>query len=171
MNREYTMSKTPYLSWDEYFMGIAIFTSLRSKDPNSMDGAVIVNEDQHIVGTGYNGFVAGADEGAFSWERDGDWLDTKYPFVVHAEANAILNSTTDKLDNCRAYATLFPCNECAKQIAQKKIKEVVYLSDKYRGQDFHTASETIFRAAGVNVRKLELASLDTILKRFDNFIP
>jgi len=165
------MPATPYLSWDEYFMGIAIFTSLRSKDPNSKVGAVIVNENQHIVGTGYNGFVAGADENAFSWGRDGEWLDTKYPFVVHAEANAILNSTTDVLNNCRVYATLFPCNECAKHIAQKKIKEVIFLSEKYKGEDFHTASETIFRAAGVAVRKLELQSLEHILQRFEGFVP
>ncbi len=160
-----------YLSWDEYFMGIAIFTSLRSKDPNSKVGAVIVNQDNHIVGTGYNGFVAGANEALFSWEREGEWLNTKYPYVVHAEANAILNATTSDLKGCRIYTTLFPCNECAKKIAQKKIQEVVYLSDKYRGEDFHKASELIFKAAGITTRKLELPSLLTMLKKFEPFIP
>ncbi len=165
------MDSLLYLSWDEYFMGIAIFTSLRSKDPNSKVGAVIVNPENHIVGTGYNGFVAGADESLFSWNREGNWLQTKYPYVVHAEANAILNSTTSDLRGCRIYTTLFPCNECAKKIAQKKMSEVVYLSDKYRGEDFHQASELIFRAGGIVTRKLEMPSLQDILKKFDNYIP
>ena len=165
------MDSLLYLSWDEYFMGIAIFTSLRSKDPNSKVGAVIVNPENHIVGTGYNGFVAGADESLFSWNREGNWLQTKYPYVVHAEANAILNSTTSDLRGCRIYTTLFPCNECAKKIAQKKMSEVVYLSDQYRGEDFHQASELIFRAGGIVTRKLEMPSLQEILKKFDNYIP
>ena len=91
-----------YLSWDEYFMGIAVFTSLRSKDPSSKVGAVIVNEKNRIVGTGYNGFVAGIDESAFSWEREGEWLHTKYPYVVHAEANAILNDLYQSLSGIRS---------------------------------------------------------------------
>ncbi len=159
-----------YLSWDEYFMGIAIFTSLRSKDPSSKVGAVIVNEKNHIVGTGYNGFVAGVDESQFSWEREGEWLETKYPYVVHAEANAILNSTTSNLEGCRIYTTLFPCNECAKQIAQKGIKEVIYVSDKHRDQDFHKAALKIFEAAGVKTRKLEIPPLMDILSNFLKFL-
>lgn len=160
----------PHLSWDEYFMGIAVFTSLRSKDPNSKVGAVIVNERNHIVATGYNGFVAGIDEQKFRWEREGDWLETKYPYVVHAEANAILNSTTNDLRGCRIFATLFPCNECAKHIAQKKIAEVVYLSDKYRGEDFHEASERIFAAAGIIARKLKMPPLPELLTKFERYI-
>lgn len=165
------MQKQTYLSWDEYFMGIAIFTSLRSKDPNSKVGAVIVNDRNHIVGTGYNGFIAGVDESRFSWEREGKWINTKYPYVVHAEANAILSSTTDDLRNCFIYATLFPCNECAKHIAQKKIREVIYLSDKYRGEDFHRASEIIFEASGTLVRKLDMPHLHELLKKFTGYIP
>ncbi len=164
------MPPLTYLSWDEYFMGIAIFTSLRSKDPNSKVGAVIVNAENHIVGTGYNGFVAHADESLFNWEREGEWIETKYPYVVHAEANAILNSTTSDLRNCRIYTTLFPCNECAKHIAQKGITEVVFLSDKYRGKDFHTASELIFTATGIRVRKLDLPPLKEIIDKFSGFI-
>ncbi len=160
-----------YLSWDEYFMGIAVFTALRSKDPNSKVGAVIVNSDHHIVGTGYNGFVAGAREELFSWSREGEWLDTKYPYVVHAEANAILNATTSNLKGCRIYTTLFPCNECAKKIAQKKIQEVIYLSDKYREEDFHLASLRIFEATGIATRKLAMPPLTEVLERFRAFIP
>jgi dCMP deaminase len=165
------MQKQTYLSWDEYFMGIAIFTSLRSKDPSSKVGAVIVNNQNHIVGTGYNGFIAGVDESKFSWEREGNWINTKYPYVVHAEANAILSSTTDDLRNCRIYATLFPCNECAKHIAQKKIKEVIYLWDKYRGEDFHRASEMIFEASRTLVRNLNMPPLQELLKKFAGYIP
>lgn len=152
-------------------MGIAIFTSLRSKDPSSKVGAVIVNAQNHIVGTGYNGFIAGVDESRFSWEREGEWIHTKYPYVVHAEANAILSSTTEDLRNCRIYTTLFPCNECAKHIAQKKIGEVIYLSDKYRGEPFHKASEAIFDATGIRVRRLEMPPLRELLQRFAGFIP
>ena len=164
------MKELEYLSWDEYFMGIAVFTSLRSKDPNSKVGAVIVNNENHILGTGYNGFVAGVDEKSFSWEREGEWLQTKYPYVVHAEANAILNSTASDLSKCRIFTTLFPCNECAKKIAQKKIKEVVFLSDKYKGEDFHTASELILKSAGIKTRQFKLDSLQFILKKFEKFI-
>jgi len=162
---------SPYLSWDIYFMGIALFTSLRSKDPSSKVGAVIVNHKNRIIGTGYNGFVAGIDETGFSWQREGEWLNTKYPFVVHAEANAILNSTTSEMENCRIFSTLFPCNECAKKIAQKEIKEVVFLSDKYRDQDFHAASIKIFKAAGIITRKLEMPSLTDISQQFSDFLP
>ncbi|MBN2366572.1 MAG: dCMP deaminase family protein [Calditrichaeota bacterium] len=159
-----------YLSWDEYFMGIAIFTSLRSKDPSSKVGAVIVNHKNHIIGTGYNGFIAGIDESAFGWEREGEWLETKYPYVVHAEANAILNSTTNRMDDCRIYSTLYPCNECAKKIAQKEIKEVIYLSDKHREQDFHAASVKIFQLCGIITRRLEMPSLSEIVEKFSLFL-
>ena len=159
-----------YLSWDEYFMGIALFTSLRSKDPSSKVGAVIVNEKNRIVGTGYNGFVAGVDESAFNWAREGDWLNTKYPYVVHAEANAILNSTTINMENCRIYSTLFPCNECAKKIAQKEIREIIYLSEKHRQQDFHLAAVKIFEVSGIKVRKLVMPPLSEIVKKFSDFL-
>lgn len=162
--------KKQFLSWDEYFMGIAIFTSLRSKDPSSKVGAVIVNEKNHIVGTGYNGFVAGINEDKFSWAREGNWLNTKYPYVVHAEANAILNSTTSNLSNCKIYTTLFPCNECAKHICQKGITEVVYLSDKHRKEDFHLASLRIFEAAGATLRQMQMPPLTEILELFSDFI-
>jgi len=165
------MSELVYLSWDEYFMGITIFTSLRSKDPNSKVGAVIVNTENHILGTGYNGFVAGTDESLFNWQREGKWLETKYPYVVHAEANAILNSTASDLSNCRIYTTLFPCNECAKKIAQKKMNEVIFLSDKYRGEDLHKASEIILKAAGIKTRKFPMPKLQNIIKQFEKFIP
>jgi dCMP deaminase len=159
-----------HLSWDEYFMSIALITSLRSKDPSSKVGAVIVNHKNHIVGTGYNGFVAGVDEKTFSWERKGDWLNTKYPYVVHAESNAILNSTTNDLHNCRIYSTLYPCNECAKKVAQKENQEVIYHSDKYQQEEFHVASEKIFQVANIKTRQLQMLPLQNIIKNFADFL-
>ena len=159
-----------YLSWDEYFMGIALFTSLRSKDPSSKVGAVIVNHKNHIVGTGYNGFISGVDESSFSWNREGDWLQTKYPYVVHAEANAILSSTTSNMQDCRIYSTLYPCNECAKKIAQKEIKEVIYLSEKYHSEKFHIAAVKIFEAAGIQTRQLKMLPLSEMINNFSDFL-
>ncbi|GAB4181815.1 MAG: cytidine/deoxycytidylate deaminase family protein [Calditrichia bacterium] len=163
------MAKLKYLSWDEYFMGIAIFTSLRSKDPSSKVGAVIVNQENRIVGTGYNGFPAGARESMMPWEREGDWLKTKYPYVVHAEANAILSATTHDLRGCKIYTTLYPCNECAKFIAQKNIAEVVYLSNKYQDMDFHQAAEIIFKSKDIRTRKLSMPPLKDLLDQFEEF--
>ncbi|UCF65276.1 MAG: dCMP deaminase family protein [bacterium] len=162
--------KSHYLSWDEYFMGIALFTSLRSKDPSSKVGAVIVNQKNRIIGTGYNGFIAGVEESHFSWNRDGEWLHTKYPYVVHAEANAILNSTSSNMEGCRIYTTLYPCNECAKKIAQKEITEVIYLSEKHREQEFHVASVKIFEVSGVRTRHLHMRPLDEIIRSFSDFL-
>ncbi len=148
------MKRIGYISWDEYFMGVAHLSSLRSKDESSQVGACIVNQKNRIVGIGYNGFPIGCEDDAFPWEREGEWLDTKYPYVVHAEPNAILNSSVD-LEGSRIYVTLFPCNECAKLIIQSGIKEVIYLSDKYEGTDIDKASKRLLNAAKVTYRKLE----------------
>lgn len=143
-----------YINWDDYFMGIAILSSMRSKDPNTQVGACIVNEDKRIVGVGYNGLPKGCEDDDFPWEREGDYLETKYPYVCHAELNAILNSIKS-LRNCSIYVALFPCNECSKAIIQSGIKEIVYLSDKYNGTNENKASKKMLNAAGVKYRKLE----------------
>ena len=147
------MKSNNYISWDEYFMGVAILSSLRSKDPSTKVGACIVNNKKRIVGIGYNGMPYGCDDNEFPWKREGEFLETKYPYVVHAEPNAILNSTT-KLDNSTIYVTLFPCNECAKLIIQSGIKEIVYMSDKYEGTETDTASKKMLKSAGVTWRKV-----------------
>jgi len=152
------MKRKGYLSWDEYFMGVAHLSSLRSKDESSQVGACIVNTKNRIVGIGYNGFPIGCDDEVFPWEREGDFLDTKYPYVVHAEPNAILNSSVD-LDGAKMYVTLFPCNECAKLIIQSGIKEVIFLSDKYEGSLTDIAAKRLFDASKVRYRKLEGYSL------------
>ena len=137
-----------YIRWDEYFMGLALLSAQRSKDPNTQVGACIVNDDHKIVATGYNGMPTGVKDEEMPWERDGDFLDTKYAYVCHAELNAILNSVA-KLDGCTLYVTLFPCNECAKAIIQCGIKKVVYDDDKYDGTPAIRASKRMFDAAGV----------------------
>ena len=148
------MKRKNVLSWDEYFMSVAHLSALRSKDPNTQVGACIVNSDKRIVGLGYNGFPRGCDDDSYPWDREGDFLDTKYPFVFHAELNAILNSI-QSLKGCTIYVSLFPCNECAKAIIQSGIKCVVYESDKYDGTDGNIASKKMFRDAGVELVQLQ----------------
>ncbi len=146
--------RSDYISWDEYFMGVAALSAKRSKDPNTQVGACIVNGVNKIMTVGYNGFPLGCDDDVFPWERTGGELETKYPYVCHAELNAILNSKGADLGGCRIYVTLFPCNECAKAIIQSGIKEVVYISDKYADSISTIASKKMFDAAGVKLRKL-----------------
>ncbi len=145
--------RNDYLQWDEYFMGMALLSARRSKDPQTQVGACIVNEYKKVVGLGYNGFPIGCSDDELPWDREGDFLETKYPYVCHAELNAILNSTKD-LHNCKIYVALFPCHECAKAIIQSGIKEVIYLSDKYNGTDSNKASKLMFEKSGVRYRQL-----------------
>ena len=158
--------RADYLSWDEYFMGIALLSSYRSKDPNTQVGACIVNEHNKIMSVGYNGFPIGCSDDEFPWDREGDPYDTKYLYVCHAELNAILNNDGSSLSGCRIYVALFPCNECAKAIIQSSIKEVVYLSDKYANTPMTRASKRMFIAAGVKLTKLTL-NRDSIVIDFD----
>ena len=141
--------RSDYLSWDEYFMGIAILSSYRSKDPSTQVGACIVNDHNKIMSVGYNGFPIGCSDDQFPWEREGDAYDTKYPYVCHAELNAILNNAGANLSGCRIYVALFPCNECAKAVIQSGIKTVIYGDDKYRNAPNNIASLRMLNAAGV----------------------
>lgn len=143
------MKREDYISWSAYFMGIALLSAQRSKDSNTQVGACIVDRENKIVSVGYNGMPSGCSDDQMPWEREGAFLETKYPFVCHAELNAILNSTASTLKDCTLFVTLFPCNECAKAIIQSGIRHVVYLENKYAGTDAITASETMFRMAGV----------------------
>lgn len=156
------MKRTDYLAWDEYFMGVAVLSSMRSKDDTSQVGACIVNQRNRIVGIGYNGFPIGCDDDDFPWEREGEFLETKYPYVVHAEPNAILNSSVD-LAGSRIYVTLFPCNECAKLIIQSGIKEIIFLEEKYAGTDMDKAAKRLFAAAAIKTRKLENFRLEVTI--------
>lgn len=142
------------LTWDEYFMSLSHLSGKRSKDPSTQVGACIVNQNKRIVGIGYNGMPYGCNDDEYPWEKEGDFMNTKYAYVVHAELNAILNSTAP-LQGCSIYVSLFPCNECAKAIIQSGITEVVYESDKYADTDSVKVSKKMFRSAGVNLRKLE----------------
>ena len=152
----YMAKRTDYISWDEYFMGVALLSGRRSKDPNTQVGACIVNVQNKIVGAGYNGLPTGCSDEDFPWEKTGDFLQTKYPYVCHAELNAILNNIGMDLSGCRIYTALFPCNECSKAIIQSGIKEVIYLSDKYAGTNVSLASKRILDATNVTYRKVEV---------------
>ena len=139
-----------YLSWDEYFMGVAMLSGMRSKDPNTQVGCCIVSQENRILSMGYNGFPAGCSDDEFQWEREGDSpLETKYVYTTHSELNAILNYKGGSLAGAKLYVSLFPCNECAKAIIQCGIKEVIYDSDKYADTPSVIASKRMMEAAGV----------------------
>ncbi len=138
-----------YITWDEYFMGVAQLSGMRSKDPNTQVGSCIVSSDHKILSMGYNGLPKGCSDDEFPWAREGDALETKYPFVVHSELNAILNFRGGTLEGSTLYVSLFPCNECAKAIIQAGIRTVVYDSDKYADSEATVASKRMFDAAGV----------------------
>ncbi len=149
------MKREGYISWDEYFMAVALLAAERSKDPNTQVGACIVDTDNRIVSTGYNGFPYGCSDDEYPWSREGeDAASTKYGYVVHAELNAILNARGRNVAGTRIYVALFPCNECAKAIIQAGITEVVYLSDKYANTPGTLISKRMLRSAGVTLRQL-----------------
>ena len=143
-----------YISWDEYFMGVAKLSGMRSKDPNTQVGCCIVSQDNKILSMGYNGLPTGCSDDVFPWGREGDDpLETKYVYTVHSELNAILNYRGGSLEGAKLYVSLFPCNECAKAIIQSGIKEVIYDCNKYEGTAAVMASMKMFDAAGVNYHK------------------
>ena len=145
-----------YITWDEYFMGVAKLSAMRSKDPNTQVGACIVSEDNKILSMGYNGFPRGCSDDEFPWDKmDEDPYNRKYFYVTHSELNAILNYRGGSLEGSKLYVTLFPCNECAKAIIQSGIKEVVYADDKYSNTPGVIASKRMLRAAGVKLRRYE----------------
>ena len=154
-----------YLSWDEYFMGVAKLSALRSKDPSTQVGACIVGADNRILSIGYNGTPNGFPDSDFPWDREGDALNTKYFYVCHAELNAILNFRGNRrdLEGARIYVALFPCNECAKAIIQCGIKEVVYLSDKYNGTEGNIASKRLFDKCGVTYKTVDVNNKEITL--------
>ena len=150
------MKRNNYISWDEYFMGIALFSAQRSKDNSTQVGACLVNDEKKIISVGYNGMPIGCCDDDMPWEREGECsLDTKYPFVCHAELNAILNSNCNSLRGATLYVTLYPCNECAKAIIQAGIKTIVYDCDKYADTASVIASKRMLNAAGVRYYKYE----------------
>ncbi|MCR5720549.1 MAG: dCMP deaminase family protein [Lachnospiraceae bacterium] len=141
--------RTDYISWDQYFMGVAQLAGMRSKDPNTQVGACIVSESNKILSVGYNGFPWGCSDDDFPWSREGEPLDTKYPYVTHAELNAILNYRGGSLEGTKLYVSLFPCNECAKAIIQAGIRTLIYADDKYDKTLMNTAAKRMFDTAGV----------------------
>lgn len=159
------MKRKDYLDWDQYFMGIARLSALRSKDPSTQVGACIVNDEKKIIGIGYNGLPIGIDDDSFPWGKEGDFLETKYPYVCHAELNAILNSTKN-LQGSSLYVTLFPCNECTKAIIQSGIKNLYYISDKYKDLEMTIASKRMLDSSGVSYKQLEAVSDITLPTKY-----
>jgi len=157
------MKRKDYISWDEYFMGVALLSSMRSKDPSTQVGACIVNENKKIVAVGYNGFPTGITDESFPWETSGDFLETKYPYVCHAELNAILNKISIDLIGCTLYTTLFPCNECSKAIIQSGISKIIYLSDKYEQSDIVKASKRMLDAVNISYVKFKTSEKSLLL--------
>ena len=153
-----------YISWDEYFMGVALLSGMRSKDPNTQVGACIVSQDNKIMSMGYNGFPKGCDDDEFPWGRTGESNDTKYPFVTHAELNAILNYRGGSLEGAKIYVALFPCNECAKAIIQAGIRTIVYDCDKYADTPSVIASKKMLDAAGVRYYKYNRTDREITIK-------
>lgn len=160
-----TKKRKDYLSWDQFFMGVAKLASARSKDPSTQVGACIVDSQNRIISIGYNGTPNGFDDDIFPWARDGEELETKYPYVCHAELNAILNYRGSRKDmrGATIYVDLFPCNECAKMIIQSGIKRVVYLSDKYKDTNGNKASRKMFDTCGVEYIKLKKSEQEDYL--------
>eukprot|EP01031_Cornospumella_fuschlensis_P025860 gene25860-31228_t len=149
-----TSKRDNVMPWDDYFMAVSFLSAMRSKDPSTQVGACIVNEEKRIVGIGYNGFPKGCSDDELPWDREGDnELETKYPYVCHAEVNAILNKNSADVKGCTMYVALFPCNECAKVIIQSGIQEVVYMSDKYAAKPTMIASRKMFNLSRVALRQ------------------
>ena len=153
-----------YIGWDSYFMGVAMLSAQRSKDPNTQVGACIVSNDNKILSLGYNGAPNGYDDENMPWDREGDFINTKYAYVCHAELNAILNNKGSNLEGARIYVDLFPCNECAKAIIQSGIKEIIYKSDKYDVTDGNIVSKKMLDYCGVKYTKYEEANKEIKLE-------
>ncbi|CAK8697102.1 deoxycytidylate deaminase-like [Clavelina lepadiformis] len=152
--RNLNTKRTDYLDWQDYFMSVAFLSAQRSKDPSTQVGACIVNDEKKIVGIGYNGMPNRCSDDELPWKREADeWLETKYPYVCHAEMNAIMNKNSSSVKGCSIYVALFPCNECAKLIVQSGIKEVIYYSDKHKDKDTMKASRRLLDLANVTYKQ------------------
>lgn len=153
------MKRQDYLSWDQYFMGIAKLSALRSKDPNTSVGACIVDKNNKILSVGYNGMPQGCSDDEYPWERtNDDPLQTKYLYVCHAELNALLNYDGNNVKGARIYTTLFPCNECTKALIQSGINEVIYFEDKYANTASVIAAKKMMKSAGISYRAYQVSN-------------
>ena len=156
------MKADDYISWSEFFMGVAELAAKRSKDPNTKVGACIVNDRNIILSTGYNGMPIGCDDDDMPWCREGSFVNSKYAYVCHAELNAILNCDGRSLKGSTIYVTNFPCNECAKAIIQAGIKKVIFLENKYTGSDQTKVAKRLFMACGVAVVPFDICEMDEL---------
>jgi len=156
--------KKDYISWHEYFMGITLLARLRSKDPVTQTGACIVDSDNKIVSIGYNGAPIGLSDDDFPWRiKTGNYADMKYPYICHAELNAIVIANPKNLRGCKIYTTVFPCNECVKLIIQSGIKEILYLSDKHSDSDMNKAAKYMIDKVGIRCIRLDMLGKKIVL--------
>jgi len=162
------MKSENYLSWDTYFMSVAILSSMRSKDNKTKTGACIVNKNNRIIGVGYNGLPKGlSDDDQRFWcdDDDCDILNSKHTYIIHAEQNAIYNKISQNIENSTLYVTLMPCTDCAKSICQVGIKKVIYLTKKPHHEEENKAVEIMFTSA-----KIELIEFNNLQIKDKEFI-
>lgn len=156
--------RTDYIGWDQYFMAVALLASQRSKDPRTQTGACLIDEYDHIIGMGYNGFPTGCSDDEFPWEPSHDYRESKYTYVTHAEINCILQCRKADLSGCTMYVTLFPCPDCTKAIIQSGIKEVVYFEKKEDPSYKADASQKMLKAAEVRTRPYDITGTSITLQ-------
>lgn len=152
-----TKKRSNYISWNSYFMGLALLSSQRSKDPSTQVGACIASDDNRVLSMGYNGFPNGCSDDEFPWDAEGEMLEIKNTFVCHAELNAILNAGGN-VRGSTIYVTFFPCHECTKAIIQSGIKKIVYIDDRNHQKPSIVASRKMLRSAGVEFREYQSAN-------------
>ena len=147
--------RSGFIDWNMYFMGVALLTAQRSKDPNTQVGVCIVNNDNKIISTGYNGLPNGYSDDKINWDNNGEFLNSKYAYVCHAELNAILNANSS-LNRAKMYINIFPCNECAKAIIQSGISEVIFILDRSNGKDSNIAAKRLLDECNVKYTQYDI---------------
>ncbi|HCC06641.1 MAG TPA: hypothetical protein DEP72_00550 [Clostridiales bacterium] len=145
------------MSRETYMNAAYIVSQNFSKDPSTKTGTVIVNKKGEIVGIGWNKFPDQCDESDFTWNREGAYLDTKAPYVVHGEVNACIDALVNNrgmLNDYSLYVTLYPCEKCAQVVLQSGITSVSAMSYKYYDLDFSKAATNLFESAGTEVNNM-----------------
>lgn len=154
------LSNKECISWDNCFMGIALLLRLRSRDTNTKVGACLVNDRNEIISIGYNDFPLPETGIEFSWKRDGQYLQTKYPYVCHAELNTLISAKGDTR-NSKMYITSFPCSECAKAIIQAGVQRVIYSGDDCSNSNSSVAALELFKKYDIVINKIDCIEVKT----------
>ncbi|KRY51242.1 Deoxycytidylate deaminase, partial [Trichinella britovi] len=159
-----------YISWTDYFMGVALLSSKRSKDPIMQEGACIVNSDNHIIGVGYNGMPAGCSDDRMPWaDQANSILETKHPYICHAALNAVVNKISNSAKGCCLYTTHLPCSHCAGLLIQSGVKSVYFLKNSLDTIST-AATERLFKESGVHYEQYKTQT-NKIVINFDDQSP